>query len=148
MGGVDSGWINFVRSPALDSAAMYHAKWLSRFPSGIENPHLETKSFSDQKALLQCTDRAIKFGATAYAENLIQFCPYSKKDGKIDILASAKLAFEGWEESPGHLANMLLRISQDLEGRIGLAVVPRDSNYFIIVMIVGENLDYQGNVIK
>lgn len=145
MGGPDKGLSPFVRNSALDSAAMYHAKWV--VASGIRG-HVETKSVNGIKALPEFTDRAAKYGVTAYAENLIQYCFYDKAGGKVDAKATATGVFTAWKKSPGHYANMLFSMTKSVEARIGIAIVAYDEDEFCIVMVVGANVDSNGQIIK
>lgn len=145
MGGPAKGLSPFVRNAALDSAAMYHAKWV--VASGIRS-HVETQSANGIKALPEFTDRAAKYGVTAYAENFIQYCLYVKTGDKVDAKATATRAFEAWKKSPGHYANMLYTMPKIVEARIGIAIVPYTETEFCIVMVVGANLDKNGQIIK
>ena len=145
MGGPAKGLKPFVRNAALDSAAAYHARWI--VASGIGS-HTETKSVNGIKALPEFTDRAAKYGVTAYAENLIKYCQYITKGSSVDVKATSNLAFIAWKNSPGHYANMLFSAPQSVEIRIGIAVVPYDEYTYCIVMVVGANVDSNGQVIK
>lgn len=145
MGGPAKGLSPFVRNAALDSAAMYHSKWV--VASGIRS-HVETQSVNGIKALPEFTDRAAKYGVTAYAENFIQYCLYVRTGNKVDAKATATRAFEAWKKSPGHYANMLYTMPKIVEARIGIAIVPYNETEFCIVMVVGANLDKNGQIIK
>lgn len=145
MGGPAKGLKPFVRNAALDSAAAYHARWI--VASGIGS-HTETKSVNGIKALPEVSDRAAKYGATAHAENLIKYCQYVTKGDSVDAKATAKLAFIAWKNSPGHYENMLFSAIPVVELRIGMAVVPYDEYTYCIVMVVGSNLDSNGQLIK
>lgn len=145
MGGPEKGLSPFVRNSALDSAAAYHAKWM--VATGL-NSHVETKSAPGIKALPEPWDRAAKYGATAYAENCIQYCLYVRKNGVLDVKASATRAFTAWKNSPGHYSTMLFTAPRAVELRIGVAIVPYDDYNYCIVMVVGANVDSNGQVIK
>ena len=145
MGGPEKGLSPFVRNAALDSAAMYHAKWV--VASGISS-HVETQSAKGIKALPEFTDRAAKYGVTAYAENFIQYCLYVRTGDKVDTKATATRAFAAWKKSPGHYANMLYTMPKIVEARIGIAIVPYNETEFCIVMVVGANVDENGQFIK
>lgn len=145
MGGPSKGLSPFVRNSLLDSAAMYHAKWLVL--SGM-NSHIETNSINGIKALANFTDRAAKYGSSAYAENIITVCPYVKVGNKVDVTQTAKNAFTLWKNSQGHLNNMLFTMTSLVEARIGIAIVPYNNNSYCIVMVVGANVDADGNIIN
>ncbi len=145
LGGPDKGLSMFVRNAALDSAAMYHAKWL--VASGLSG-HIETKSVSGINALPDIIDRAAKYHATAFAENLIVNCIYYKVNDKLNISETANIAYTSWKNSPGHYANMVLQMPKTVEARIGIAIVPQDNESFCIVMVVGANIDASGQLIK
>jgi uncharacterized protein YkwD len=145
-GGPDSGLSPFVRNSALDSAAMYHARWV--VASGLRS-HTETREAGSIKPLPGFWDRSAKYGATSIAENLIQYCQYVKSGETVDTFKTATVAFTSWKNSPGHLANMLITMPKQVQARIGLAIVPySDGNYFCIVMVVGANIDTNGQLIK
>lgn len=144
-GGPDKGLSAFVRNAALDSAALYHAKWV--VASGIRG-HVETKSVAGIKALPEFWDRAAKYGATAYCENLIQYINYVKVGTKVDVNKTAIDVVTCWKNSPGHLDNMLYTMPKIVEARIGIAIVPYGENEFCIVMVVGANIDHNGNLVK
>ena len=145
-GGPDKGLSSFVRNARLDSAARYHAKWIVASGTG---GHTETKSAGGIKPLPEFWDRAAKYGAVAYAENLIQYCFYVKSGNSIDATKTATAAVIAWKKSPGHLANMLYTMPRQVEPRIGVAVVPYpNSDEFCIVMVVGANVDANGQIIK
>ena len=145
MGGPDSGLSPFVRNSALDSAAMYHAKWV--VASGIGG-HVETKPAGGIAPLAQPWDRAAKYGVTAYCENLIQYNEYVMTGNRVDVKKTALSVFLCWKNSKGHYDNMLYTMSKKCEARIGIAIVKRTDGSFCIVMIVGANVDKYGNLIK
>jgi uncharacterized protein YkwD len=144
-GGPDKGLSAFVRNAALDSAAMYHAKWV--VASGISS-HIETKSVSSIKAIPEFWDRAAKYGATAYCENLIQYINYVKVGIPVEVNKTAINVVTCWKNSPGHLDNMLFTMPKMVEARIGIAIVQYDETEFCVVMVVGANVDRNGNLIK
>lgn len=145
-GGPTKGLSPFVRNAALDSAAMYHAKWI--VASGIRS-HIEDRVAGGIKPLTEFWDRAAKYGVTAYAENLIQYCRYVKKDDSIDISKSASGAVIAWKNSPGHFENILFKMNPKVEPRIGVAIIPYpDYEDFCIVMVVGANVDANGKLIE
>lgn len=145
MGGVDKGLKPFVRNSALDSAAMYHAKWV--VATGI-NSHVETKSAPGIKALPEVWDRAARYGVTAYAENFIQYCMYAKTGDNVNVKETATRVFQAWKKSQGHYEAMLYSMPKVVEARIGIAIVAYDEDEFCIVMVVGANVDQNGNLIK
>ena len=143
LGGPNRGLSAFVRNSSLDSAAMYHAKWV--VASGISG-HIETKSVPGIKALTDVGDRASKYGATAFAENLISECIYVKVNGTVNIKETADLAFSSWKNSPGHYANMTLSMPKEIQPRIGIAIAQYSEDIFCIVMVIGANIDSQGHI--
>ena len=145
MGGPTAGLSPFVRNSALDSAAMYHAKWV--VASGIGS-HTETKTVAGIKALAEPWDRAAKYGVTAYAENLIQYSFCVKAGDKVDVKATANGVFQSWKKSKGHYDNMLFKMAKVVEPRIGIAIVKHSEEEFCIVMVVGANVDSDGQLIK
>ena len=146
IGGTTKGLAPFVRNSSLDSAAMYHARWV--VASGIGS-HTETKPVKGIVPLATCADRAAKYGVTAFAENLIAWSAYSvNDDGKVLNSVTAEKLMTLWKNSPGHLANLLSEYSSKLEPRIGIAICQYDQNYFCIVMIIGSNVDANGQLIK
>lgn len=145
-GGPAKGLSPFVRNSALDSAAMYHAKWIvaSRIRS-----HFEDRVAGGIKPLPNFWDRASKYNVSAYAENLIQYCRFVKQSDSIDISKTANLIVVAWKNSPGHLENILFTMTPKVEPRIGIAIAPYpDYEDFCIVMVVGANVDSDGNIIQ
>jgi uncharacterized protein YkwD len=145
MGGPEKGLSPFVRNAALDSAAMYHAKWM--VATGV-NSHIETQSAPGIKALAEPWDRAAKYGVTAYAENCIQYCMYTKNGGAINPKSTATAVFQAWKKSQAHYEVMLYSMPKIVEARIGIAIVEYNKDEFCIVMVVGANVDHNGNLIK
>lgn len=145
LGGANKGLSPFVRNSALDSAAMYHAKWVAL--TGI-NSHTETQAAPGIKPLAEPWDRAAKYGVTAYAENFIQYCIYVKAGDKVDAKSTAARVFKAWKNSPAHYEAMLYAMPKIVEARIGVAIVPYNENEFCIVMVVGANVDANGQIIR
>lgn len=145
MGGINAGLSPFVRNTALDSAALYHAKWV--VVSGIGS-HVETNTVAGIKALTEPWDRAAKYGVTAYAENLIQYNFYHKDGNTIDEKATATGVFECWKKSKGHYENMVFKMTKIVEPRIGIALVNYNNDEFCIVMLIGANVDSNGQLTK
>jgi uncharacterized protein YkwD len=136
-GGLSKNLGPLVRNSGLDSAAMYHARWI--VASNCTQCHVETKSLPGIKALPEFWDRAAKYGVMADAENLIRYVSYEKVNGSIDPKQSANTAFLMWKASSGHLENMLLTFDKSQNSEIGIAVVPNGQEGFCIVMLIGSN---------
>lgn len=143
-GGAAKGLSPFVRNAALDSAALYHAKWV--VASGIRS-HVEDRIAGGIEPLPEFWNRAAKYGVTAYAENLIQYCNYEKNGDSIKVPQTAARVVSSWKNSPGHLTNMLFSAPSEIELGIGMAVVPYQDLYdFCVVMVVGAHADEIGTI--
>lgn len=141
-GGSAKGLSPFVQNPALDSAALYHAKWV--VASGIRS-HVEDRVSGGIEPLPEFWNRAEKYGVTAYAENLLQYCSFELNGDSIKFPQTASKVVTSWKNSPGHLSNMLFSAPPEIELGIGIAIVPHQDLYgFCVVMVVGASVDEKG----
>lgn len=121
-----------------NQAAQLQAEWIAT--TGIFS-HKQTISANGLPILTNPWDRGTRVGASVVAENLYQLPAASATSAHI---------VSGWIQSPGHRENMLYRVPDEIECRVGIAIVRSkvSPDEIIVVLVIGDNVDHQTGQIQ